>query len=67
MKFKQIFDKMDETILIVNLNEYSLEFLNIFFYIQFKDMIKQFPDTDDFLESKKHDYFLDMKIFETYK
>ena len=67
MKFKKIFDNLDETIMIVNQNDFSLEYMNIQFYLQFKEMIQQFPDSQDFFDPKNHEYFLDMKIFETYK
>lgn len=60
-KFKQIFDNLEETILIINVENYSLSYVNNYFYMQFKDIIIHIPDLEE-----KHNYFIEMKIFEEY-
>ena len=55
-KFKQIYDSLDETILNINKQDYSIEYKNESFYKQFREIPK-----DDM------NLFSDTKIFETYK
>lgn len=52
-KFKQIYDNFDETIIIINKNNFKFEYMNDKFYVQFKEMISS--------------EFIDKKIFEIYK
>lgn len=45
-KFKQIFDHLDETILIINKENYSISYVNNFFYQQFKDTLLKLQDDE---------------------
>ena len=38
-KFKQIYDNFDETILIIDKNSFSLEYMNEQFHLDFKDIM----------------------------
>ena len=64
-KFKQIFDKLDETIIILNKDDNSISYVNDYFYLWFKDILIKMPDQDK--PEKKHALFLDLKIFKEFK
>ena len=46
-KFKQIFDKLDESIIIMNTNDKIITYVNDYFYHQFKDIVSKIPDQDE--------------------
>ena len=64
-KFKLIFDKLNETIIIMDKKENSISYINDYFYHQFKEILVQIPELDK--SYKKHGYLMDMKIFNQFK
>lgn len=64
-KFKQIYDKLDNTIMIVNKNNYSIEYMNDFFFTMFSEMIKENPVDEN--DPCSYNNLIDMKMFEIYK
>ena len=66
-KFKLIFDNLEEAIFIIDKDNYQITYANNHFYDQFKDIIVQLSNFQDYSEIQKHDTFLNLHIFEEYK
>lgn len=66
-KFKQIYDNLDETIIIINKNNYSIEYMNDYFFKQFKELLKNDDEGQNSQKPEFFNYLIEMKIFEQYK
>ena len=66
-KFKQIYENLDESIILINQFSYKLEFLNKFFYQQFKHVLKTNKSGKVSVKQYRHNYFADIKVFELFK
>ena len=64
-KFKQIFDKLDETIIIIDKKNFKISYVNDYFYSSFKNVLIEIPNLDDPFE--KHSCFMEMKTLLKYK
>ena len=66
-KFKQIFDNLDETILIINNSNQSIEYMNKFFFIQFKEIIESLESQADSEDLERYNKFIEIPIFVIYQ
>ena len=66
-KFKQIFDNLDETILIINNNNQSIEYMNKFFFIQFKEIIESLESQVDSEDLERYNKFIELPLFVVYQ